>query len=242
MSATWFFGSSSSGTRLLAYGDSFTAGYHYSGAANWPWAQVISARLGADVHVVGLHLPLAHLAAGLNERSLLDYLELRGPGLLRRLATPGPSEAGRAPPPPFAVVLIMAGTDDVGSERYEADATLAALLQLHAAAAAAPPGMRTIGITVPVAPFAAPTWAERARVLNAGLRAHYSTLPRRPRAGLLVEAAGGADGGGFALAAELWEADGLHLTRAGYEVFGGRVADAIAAWMMPSLGDGKDTA
>ena len=154
-----------------------------------------------------LQLPSPYLALGLDERSLLDLLERRGPGLRRRLG-----DAARAGAP-FGAVVLIAGTDDMGGEAFDADATADAVCALTAAAAGA--GARVAVVAPPAAPGSAA--ADRARALAAALRS------RLGGAALLLELE--------APPAEQWEGDGLHLTRAGYAACGRSLAGALRPWL-----------
>ena len=90
--------------RLLAFGDSLTAGYHSMGNSFSPWAPLLRDLLGvAAVDHIGMSgFTTAQLLESLDGASVQDVVPKAWPGLRRQLRTAGP----------YAAVLIMAGTND----------------------------------------------------------------------------------------------------------------------------------
>jgi len=217
--------------RVLAFGDSLTAGYWAMGREFTPYAERLQALLGGgaaaaaaaaaeaawEVSHVGLCGWTARSMAGareLEERSSVDVCDRQWHGGLRtqlRVAR----EEGR----PFGVLVVLAGTNDLGEVvdgLCTADEVVAALATLHAVGREA--GCRVVALSVPEH-GQEPQFPELARAraaINAGLRA----LP----GALLVDTAAALPQTNRAL----WD-DALHLSREGYELLGKTVHEKAAA-------------
>ena len=85
--------------RLLAFGDSLTAGYHASGNAFAPWAPLLCKLLGADKcdHVGMSGFTSQQLVDSMSVSSVEDVVPRAWPGLKHKLQIEGP----------YDVVLIM---------------------------------------------------------------------------------------------------------------------------------------
>mmetsp|Transcript_29133 Transcript_29133/g.53156 ORF Transcript_29133/g.53156 Transcript_29133/m.53156 type:complete len:295 (+) Transcript_29133:134-1018(+) len=94
--------------RLLAYGDSLTAGFCNEGQDYHPYApflmDALMPRVAADVCMCGLSgLTAAQLVSQVDAVTIVDKMEQRGPGLRKILLEKGP----------FDLVLILVGTNDL---------------------------------------------------------------------------------------------------------------------------------
>jgi hypothetical protein len=100
---------SAAGTRILAYGDSLTAGYHAQGLEFAPWAPLLRPLLGAAV--------VEHCGlSGATVRELVEAADAEVapsnagapcPGLRRKMSSA--AAAGK----PYDVVLLLGGTNDL---------------------------------------------------------------------------------------------------------------------------------
>lgn len=206
--------------RILAYGDSLTAGYRSGGERFSPYATALAAALAAsapaDLWVCGLSaLSAAELLAGLEAPRISDSAEREGPGLCRALEVLSPDLA-----------LLMAGTNDLGGGATAAE-ILEALQGLHSACHDR--GVRTVALSVP--PCAGVLEFRRYRqsweALNRALGEWASAEEASGRVlfvdtGRLVP---------FAYGSELWEEDNLHLSEAGSRCLGEGLAPLVGPFL-----------
>mmetsp|Transcript_91436 Transcript_91436/g.212654 ORF Transcript_91436/g.212654 Transcript_91436/m.212654 type:complete len:333 (+) Transcript_91436:44-1042(+) len=207
--------------RLLAYGDSLTAGYWCHGRRFSPYAATLVSCLlpdiTADAWVCGLSsLSAEELVEELDAQRVYDGVNRKGMGLRRVLREHGP----------FDLALIMAGTNDLGDQRAHPDAIHAHTCALHDACHRE--GVETVALSVP--PNAAVDGSER-----------YCKRWQRVNS-LLSDWVESNLGKGVLLFvdtnslvpfqnSELWEADNLHLSRAG----SARLGEGVATLLKPVL-------
>ena len=200
--------------RLLAYGDSLTAGYCNFGTSFAPWAptlvqglRYVNAALTAD-HIGLSGWTTAQMRDAIDEPTVQDVAGVRWSGYKRQLESGGP----------YAAVLIMAGTNDF-ADRTPADKILDNLAALHGVAAAV--GARTVAMSVP----------ESAAARHVGwlgeLREQTNALLREWAAANGVHFVDSARLVPWEEGSPLWEPDGLHMSCAGYEAFGARLAPLL---------------
>lgn len=214
--------------RILAYGDSLTAGYlmHSPMTQEYaPWAPVLAEALGLPCNAVG--------ASGWKTEEMVARSAYGGadacgewcPGLQQLL-----DEENRVRPPGYAAVLIMAGTNDLGVA--SSDTIVANLRELHAQCHAA--GCVTVALTIPQGRQLGP-WTqstpiafadERRQRVNAALREYASEQP----AGRCLFAAMDDEVPWFERSAN-YEADGLHMSAAGYAKFGTALAPKVREFL-----------
>mmetsp|Transcript_53100 Transcript_53100/g.113516 ORF Transcript_53100/g.113516 Transcript_53100/m.113516 type:complete len:212 (-) Transcript_53100:221-856(-) len=202
--------------RLLAFGDSLTAGYHDQGSSFTPWAPLLKEELGlkcAD-HVGFSGWNTSQMREQLDEWAASDVVKHQWPGLRRKLRDAGP----------YDCVIIMAGTNDLGDRPYPEE-IVANLAALHSVCHAA--GAKTIAASIPESRAAAsmPWYGQ--------LRAHTNELLKQwassQQGVLFVDTAQLVP---FA-SGPLWEPDGLHMSSEGYRAFGKRLAPLLADWLRP---------
>jgi lysophospholipase L1-like esterase len=161
-------------TRLLAYGDSLTAGFYARGSLFAPYAAQLSRRLGGCVvdHIGLSGFTADQMRASLGSNS--SHLD----GTSRSWAALDAALDGAAPP--YTAVVILAGTNDLGRLRHAggprtAESVVGDIVALHRAALAT--GARTVALTVPQPAFEAgrPQLAEGRAAINAGLVAFAAT-------------------------------------------------------------------
>uniref|UniRef100_A0A7S4JXD0 SGNH hydrolase-type esterase domain-containing protein n=2 Tax=Odontella aurita TaxID=265563 RepID=A0A7S4JXD0_9STRA len=204
------------GAEFLCYGDSLTAGYCSPEFA--PYADALSESLGgAAVDHAGMSGWTAERMVRRADSDRESAFGLVYPGL-RRLVR---CRSGRR----YSVVILMAGTNDLGF--VPAEAIAANLARLHSMCHDA--GVNTVAVTVPQSAFASDVTArgrlslrEKQREVNDLLRdfaadANSGSGSSRERRCLFVDmesrvpwSEGSAD----------WMSDGLHMSKAGYEKFG----------------------
>ena len=124
--------------RLLAFGDSLTAGYHHSGASFSPWAPLLCKLLNVTAcdHVGMSGFTTKQLLNSLDAEEVFDVVPKAWTGLRRQMRTGGP----------YDVVLIMAGTNDL-ADKVTTSQLLENLVALHDVAHAQ--GARTVAMTIP---------------------------------------------------------------------------------------------
>eukprot|EP00035_Acanthoeca_spectabilis_P002259 m.86434 g.86434 ORF g.86434 m.86434 type:complete len:498 (-) comp11462_c0_seq1:108-1601(-) len=201
-------GARSAPHRLLAVGDSLTAGFHNGGYAVTPWAPKLSHALGLRVdYSAGSGKTAGDMVRRAEYDFNVDVVGECWAGIGRLL--------GGAVN--YTHVIIMAGTNDIGTGQT-ADDTFAQLKRLHGFCHAA--GIRTIAVSVPPSAFIdnIPAWAP----LNAKLEAWAKAEPLTDFVKFPFE---------FSAESGLWEGDGLHMSSAGYA----RFAEGLAAAMQPLL-------
>lgn len=212
-------------TRLLAFGDSLTAGYHSSGNGFAPWAPLLKTLLGADVcdHVGFSGFTSEQLVDCMEDASTEDVVPLAWPGLKHKLRSSGP----------YDVVLIMCGTNDLAAS-IPTDVIVQNLKRLHNACHAT--GAKTVAMSIPESHAAVKVdWLKAARkeanaairewATGAGSQVHFvdssSLVPFRQEA----------------VMAGLWEPDGLHFSPKGYEAFGRGLAPLVKGFIAAAVGD-----
>ena len=192
--------------RVLCYGASMTAGASPPYKELFPFAPALEETLGDGAVVRHRGLP------GWTAKAMLDYAndEQRGLcGILRRIRDPS-----------VALAIILAGTNDVGCYA-SADETFEALTGLHGAAHAL--GVRTLAVGIPPSAFQGrdPVAAQTVADVNERLRA-WCTAQRDALAEYVPHPVGVFEPGG-----KLWSSDGLHLSPEGYKATGERLAGVV---------------
>merc|ERR1719253_877807 len=135
-------GSGAPQSRILAFGDSLTAGFFANGQRFAPYAAALVESLlpsaAADVWVCGLSgLKASELGSKLDAQEIRDVAGRQGKGLRRILAEQGP----------FDLAIIMAGTNDVGDASMSPESIVTSVRSLHAACHSV--GVRTVALSVP---------------------------------------------------------------------------------------------
>lgn len=191
--------------RLLAVGDSLTAGFHKGGASLTPWAPDLARRLGVRVdYSAGSGMTAEQLAEGMDEEVQMDVVQECWTGVERLIS----SRHVR-----YTHVIIMAGTNDLGSGST-ADEIFQNLALLHAKCHAM--GISTVAISVPPSDFSdgIKAWAP----LNAEIKGWAASTPKANYVEFPFE---------FSRKSGLWESDGLHMSDAGYLAFATQLAPLI---------------
>jgi lysophospholipase L1-like esterase len=193
--------------RILAYGDSLTAGT--SGPNLFPYAQYLQSALSQQRgdHVVVRHRGLP----GWTTQGMLDALDDNQRGL--RAAIRAVSD------PSLSLVILLAGTNDLGHGATAPEIT-ANLLQLHAVCldSGVP---RTLAIGIPPSGYQAmqQSVAETVATINENLRQHAlqnaSTTTYMPFPFP------------FEKQGENWYPDSLHFSEKGYQVLGESLAPVV---------------
>eukprot|EP00928_Gymnodinium_smaydae_P082404 TRINITY_DN65746_c0_g1_i1.p1 TRINITY_DN65746_c0_g1~~TRINITY_DN65746_c0_g1_i1.p1 ORF type:complete len:495 (-),score=65.56 TRINITY_DN65746_c0_g1_i1:203-1651(-) len=215
--------------RILAYGDSLTAGFCDDGDRFEPYGSVfceaLAPAIDAEVFVCGLSgLEAADMAMTLTRRKIEDCVGRVGSGLRRILVEEGP----------FDLVLIMAGTNDLGDPKQPAAPIATTVKALHTACHCE--GVRTVVLSVPP---------------SDGLLSDRSYQKRWSRVNSLLKtwALGEGVQEGVALYVDtativpfetgrFWEDDGLHLSPSGSAHLGSSLARLLVpllAEIPPSL-------
>eukprot|EP00747_Dinoflagellata_sp_TGD_P101078 gnl/TRDRNA2_/TRDRNA2_168235_c0_seq1.p1 gnl/TRDRNA2_/TRDRNA2_168235_c0~~gnl/TRDRNA2_/TRDRNA2_168235_c0_seq1.p1 ORF type:complete len:287 (+),score=52.58 gnl/TRDRNA2_/TRDRNA2_168235_c0_seq1:118-978(+) len=191
---------------ILCFGDSLTEGYCKNGMEMRPYSEQLEMRLNARGGE-----PLVFNAGISGERA--DLMTDRLPNLLSRPVVNGA--------PPFDLVLILGGTNDL--PHYSAEEILADLMKLHETAFRA--GAHTGTITIPDIRYAATAKGlalieiDRLTV-NKELRKFAHSNRNRT---FLIDLANEIPNDLFHT--QYWEADGVHFTEKGYKAFGDLVAE-----------------
>lgn len=211
--------------RVLAFGDSLTAGYNCYGHLFTPYAEGLVPALlpgiEAEVWLCGLSgMTAEDMANDLDKAEVSDCLDRTGKGLRRMVKDEGP----------FDLAVIMAGTNDL-AEDPEPEDLLEHIVVMHKACHKA--GVPTVALGVPPSRAASGEYslADPRKTVNKLLRA-WSRGPdnakaRNGRPGIIsfvdtdeLMPYDRADGN--------WEADGLHFSRAGCLRFGERLAKLLS--------------
>lgn len=202
--------------RILCYGDSNTAGFYQGGRRFQPYGQALAeamSSLGTASEVAVCGLSSFTTRDMLNEKTSARIKVPAGPtgkGIARILAEDGP----------FAAVLIMTGTNDAGiGDSLETIVENTA--QLHAIC-------HELGI--PTVAIAATTSAgdigrRVQKKLAQSLRQWAESAPKVLACLDVEEMVPRVDGNGF------WEADGLHLSAAGSNELGRRLAPEVSVFL-----------
>eukprot|EP00446_Apocalathium_sp_SHHI-4_P022023 CAMPEP_0177268726 /NCGR_PEP_ID=MMETSP0367-20130122/63967_1 /TAXON_ID=447022 ORGANISM="Scrippsiella hangoei-like, Strain SHHI-4" /NCGR_SAMPLE_ID=MMETSP0367 /ASSEMBLY_ACC=CAM_ASM_000362 /LENGTH=330 /DNA_ID=CAMNT_0018724373 /DNA_START=8 /DNA_END=997 /DNA_ORIENTATION=+ len=211
--------------RVLCYGDSLTAGFASSGTFFEPYGRAMAEGLAAvgvqcEVSICGLSGKTAREMVATAETSLVDIVGNRGKGLARAIDEDGP----------FDLVLIMAGTNDMGLG-YQDSYVLQDLKVLHRVCHDR--GVPTVALAPPPAPCGGSGREVQRRRFLYSLRA---TLLRTPGTVAVVDPADLV----AAACSQLWEPDGLHFSPQGSRQFGHGLAELVAERLAtPSPGGGS---
>lgn len=204
--------STSKGPRILCYGDSLTAGYTVVSPYTReyePWAPHLAIALGVSVEHVGM--------SGWSTRQMLDYQHSsvgtdvcgeKHPGLGRLC------HGGK-----FSTVILMAGTNDLGER--SAEEIFDNLKALHEIAHAT--GAKTVALSIPQskATITGPKIVvERRERVNSLLAAYAQDNAKCVYLPMDVEIP-------WSEGSPNWEADGLHMTKCGYEELARRLAPRL---------------
>ena len=209
--------------KVLAFGDSLTAGYHSMGHGFAPWAPLLQRLIGVDtVDHIGLSgFTPQQMLDTKDDDAVKDVVPLTWPGYRSQLRRHGP----------YGVVLILGGTNDL-ADRIPTRDILSNVAALHQVAFEH--GARTVAMTIPESKAATMVdWLCAARLeANQAIAAWAKTQPSSRT--LLVDAANlvpySESGPPF-----LWERDGLHMSAAGYEAFGRALAPPVADFIHESV-------
>ena len=201
--------------RLLAFGDSLTAGYHNTGNGFAPWAPLLRDLVGAEVcdHVGFSGFTSEQLVDCMEDESTEDVVPLAWPGLKYKLKHSGP----------YGVVLIMCGTNDLAAQ-IPAYMIVQNLKRLHAACHAC--GAKTVAMSIPESHAAVKVeWLNAARKeANAAIRAWATSAGSQVH---FVDVSSLVPFRQEAVVAGLWEPDGLHFSPKGYAAFGRGLAPLV---------------
>jgi len=211
--------------RILAYGDSLTAGYWANGVLFAPYAETLVRALAPELEVeawvCGLSgMTAEEMAEGLDDDCLRDCVRREGRGLRRIL---------REEREPFDLALLMAGTNDLGACSSPL-AIVKELQKLHEACHAE--GVHTVALSVPTSKFAAldvEGEAQRRKVnkwLAEWAGEASSSQAQGARGGVLC-VVDTVDLLPYSRDRGLWELDGLHFSKAGSQQFGRRLAEKL---------------
>lgn len=221
---------------ILCYGDSLTAGYTTIFDEFEPWAPILADSLGVDCAHVGMSgWTTDQMLMYINDASpnKADACGLRRPGLNVLLRTTmgsrleEESEVSKTQAVSTAAkpthVVLMAGTNDLF--RSPAEKIAANLARMHDAVHAA--GCKSIAITIPQTMSAnkEPSADAKRREVNRLLDAYAESKPDDCLFVALDEDVPAVEG------SPEWQADGLHMSRAGYRRFGSLLAAKIAAFV-----------
>lgn len=206
--------------RVLAFGDSLTAGYYQSGAKFAPWAPLLAKLLdlGTIDHIGMSGFTTGEMVECLDSEAVTDCVPRTWPGLRHKLN----SSALR-----YDAVLILGGTNDL-ADKVSTGTLVENLASLHRVAHEH--GAKTVAMTIPESHAALRVpWLGRAREeANAAVRSWAAAQP--PQRVRLVEAATIVP---FSEDQQprLWEPDGLHMSAKGYEAFGRGLARMLVDYL-----------
>jgi len=218
--------------RILAYGDSLTAGMCSSGRRFVPYARYLVDEMLPEVAVEAWSCGLSGLRASslvqaLDAREIADCASRTGKGLRRILRESGP----------FDLALIMAGTNDLSQKQASIDVSLKdpqaivqAVRELHDACHEE--GVPTVALSIPPSRAMSTGLGEWARyqkrwMFANGMMKAWAKSPEASAEGLV----GFIDMNEvlpFREGTDLWEKDGLHFSAAGSRYVGKAVARRVA--------------
>ena len=199
-------------TRILCYGDSLTAGYTAASPYTReyaPWAPHLAIALGVSVEHVGM--------SGWTTRQMLDHQNSRVGIDVCGEKYPGLGQlcvGGR-----FRTVILMAGTNDLGER--PAEEIFADLKALHEICHAS--GAQTVALSIPQskAAMAGPAFiGQRRERVNSLLSAYARDNAKCVYLPMDLEIP-------WSEGSPNWEADGLHMTKCGYEELARRLAPRL---------------
>ncbi|CAE8634549.1 unnamed protein product, partial [Polarella glacialis] len=207
--------------RILAYGDSLTAGFCDSdGELRFsPYGkalcEALAPSIAAEIWVCGLSgMEAAEMAQALDCRSIEDCVGRIGKGLRRTLKDVGNVD----------LVLIMAGTNDLGDDDLRGAPIAITVQALHTACHCE--GVPTVVLSVPANENVqkSQTYRKRWERVNALLRKWSESNGRDDGVCFFVETALLVP---FSEDSDLWDEDGLHLTAAGSRHLGTSLAPLV---------------
>lgn len=214
--------------RICVYGDSMTAGF----PAYEPYAKFLASTLaaaGLSVEIVGCGLcglAAVEMARGLDAQQLRDKFGRVGIGLRRLLAEENP----------FDLVLIMAGTNDLGVPHSSSEEVLACLESMHKACWAV--GTPSLALSIPESSVTGttryPEAAKKWHAINNGLAAWGQVAQgenpcNRP---FFLNTAELVSYDIVARMQGLWDPDTVHFTAAGSKEFGTKLAPSITSHLI----------
>jgi len=206
--------------RILAFGDSLTAGYRKSGCLFSPYGASLCRDLlpafSADVWVCGLSgLTAAHMAGTLDQPVQSDVVNRKGSGLRTALLRHGP----------FDLALIMAGTNDLETTAPRLIAK--SIQEMHMACHRE--GVRTVALGVPSSAVTTEVkkFIQRRREVNDALR---MWADETDAVAAYVET---GDMLPFDDDNGLFEPDGLHFSEMGSEKLGELLAPIVSRALSP---------
>mmetsp|Transcript_28057 Transcript_28057/g.65177 ORF Transcript_28057/g.65177 Transcript_28057/m.65177 type:complete len:533 (-) Transcript_28057:1934-3532(-) len=202
--------------RIVAFGDSLTAGWYNLGRSFEPYAKSLVKNLPAeipvDVHVCGLSgYSAGQMVDSLGQDNLRDNAGRKGKGLsliLQQLK-------------PVDLVMIMAGTNDCGRQANPKE-VVAAVKKLHAICHQA--GSRTVLLSVPQSRQMCnvATARDRRYAVNDALLDWARERP--PGLAMFIDTDTILP---WSDKNPLWESDGLHFSRLGSQHFGAKLASRL---------------
>lgn len=220
------------------YGDSLTAGFpSYEPYAKSLSSALVDAGISAEVIGCGLcGLTAVEMASGVDSSQLQDQFCRKGPGLRKLLDDEGP----------FDLVVIMAGTNDLGVPDTSAEAVLCSLKTIHEACWTA--GTPTVALSIPESKVTGtvqyPEGAKKWHAINDALARWATAKEGDPslKSSFLVNSATLVSFDDAALARGLWHPDSLHFTSAGSREFGSKLAPIVASHLFgPKTSQGRSS-
>jgi len=210
-------GKSGKRARVVAFGDSLTAGWYCKGSKFEPYAKALlkalPPQIAVDIFVCGLSgFTAGQMVNSMDQDNLRDNAGRTGKGLRRILREEGPVD----------LAIVMAGTNDCGSQQHP-DAVVSAVKQLHVACHEA--GTKSILLTVPESRQMCEIWTARDRrhEVNSALK---QWAKRQPNVQAVVETGQLLP---WSASSEHWESDGLHFSKLGSRHFGAQLATQLSA-------------
>jgi len=214
--------------RVLAFGDSLTAGFHSGGQAFEPYGATLAGVLGDDVaievRVCGLSgLTAIELARRQDAECITDIVGRCSKGIQRVLAEEGP----------FDLAIIMIGTNDLGTTSAPSEVIVAHAQSLHWCCHQM--GVPTVALSVPpnLGTACSAGYLNQWQNLNCQLQQWVHGSSTAAGVAMFVDTAhilASAD-------CHIWESDGIHLSPMGSQWLG----RALAPLLRPLLFDAGST-
>jgi len=205
---------------VLCYGDSLTIGYFNNGRSFEPYGRTLARTLSSlgvhcEVSVCGfIGLTAQQLLTNADSETLKDVIGCQGMGL-RKLLNDNRT---------FDVVLIMAGTNDLGNKRQTPKAILENIQGLHEICHASK--IPTIALAPPPAKQVPSEWNHKQHELCSLVLDWANTSPSMPVA---VDVGGIVPINGVERTTHCyWDTDGLHFSGAGSKQLGASLASVVA--------------